>query len=67
MDQVSFSVRLTGTVDLNGAEKEEIERQLRQGMARAIGDGLITGFTEAEVDGYSLDISVTEEQGAEAG
>lgn len=60
MSQASFSVKLEGIVDLNGMPKEELEEHLRQSMVRAIGDGLITGFTEAEVDEYRFDVSVAE-------
>lgn len=60
MSQASFEVKLEGLVDLNGLPKEALEEHLRICMVRAIGDGLITGHTEAEVDEYELKVSVSE-------
>lgn len=60
MPDASFKVTLEGLVDLNGLPKEELEHHLRIGLMNAIGNGLITGHTEAEVDGYQLGISVSE-------
>lgn len=60
MPDASFKVTLEGLVDLNGLPKEELEHHLRIGLMNAIGNGLITGHTEAEVDGYQLGVSVTE-------
>lgn len=60
MDQVSFTVKLEGIVDLNGLPKEALEDHLRRSMMHAIGSGLITGDTEAEVDEYNLTLDVVE-------
>lgn len=60
MSQASFTVKLEGIVDLNGMPKEELQAHLRREMLNAIGNGLITGYTEAEVDEYRLDVSVLE-------
>lgn len=62
-NNASFEVVLNGTVELNGLQKEALEAHLHTCMMRAIGDGLITGHTEAEVDEYHLSVAV-EESGA---
>ena len=58
MSQATFTVTLNGIVDLNGLPKEALEDHLRQSMITAIGNGFITGHTEAEVDEYDFSVLV---------
>lgn len=60
MADASFEVTLKGLVDLNGMSAEMLESHLRRAMFNAVGNGLITGDTEAEVDGYQLSIKAEE-------
>jgi len=53
----TIKVRLTldVTYDLNGENATEMVGRLRRMCARAIGEGMLTGETDAEVDEYSMD------------
>lgn len=55
-----FKVTLNGLVDLNGLSIQDLENHLRHEMVNAIGNGLITGHTRAEVDEYQLEVKVSE-------
>lgn len=56
----SQKIRLTLDVeyDLNGTSVEEMSTLLRKMVERAIGEGLLTGYSEAEVNEYSMDTQV---------
>lgn len=55
---INISLELTADVELNGLPAAVIEKNLRSMIDRAIGEGLITGYTEAEVDSYSVDVTI---------
>jgi hypothetical protein len=57
------TVRLTldVTYSLNGETPEKMASLLRNMCERAIGEGMLTGYTEAEVDEYSMDVKIRPE------
>lgn len=59
-EQTKFTVKLEGVIDNNGTSREAIEDHLRREMMNAIGNGLITGYSAAEVDSYNLDVIVSD-------
>lgn len=52
-------IRLTldVTYDLNGENAVEMQKNLRRMAERAIGEGLLTGESDAEVDQYSMEVT----------
>lgn len=61
--------RVTGTIrvlfDTQGVSPRWLEDNLRENLERAIGDGLLTGHTEAEVDEYAIAIAPDDRQGTQ--
>ena len=59
----TIKVRLTldVTYDLNGENATEMVGRLRRMRERAIGEGMLTGETDAEVDEYSMDTVIQPE------
>lgn len=57
-------IRLTLDVeyDLNGVAVEEMSALLLRMVERAIGEGLLSGHTEAEVNEYAMDTEILPEQ-----
>lgn len=55
------TLRATLTLDvtylLNGASPEVVLENLRQLCDRAIGEGMLTGYSEAEVDEYTVNVT----------
>ncbi len=64
----TIKVRLTldVTYDLNGENATEMVGRLRRMCERAIGEGMLTGETDAEVDKYSMDAVIQPEPLSEA-
>lgn len=56
-------IRLTLDVTflLNGENLEEMSNRLRRMVERAVGEGLLTGETAAEVEKYSMEVTVAPE------
>lgn len=52
MEHILITVAVT--VELNGERPQDIRQHMQQSFARAIGNGALTGYTEAEVDNYEL-------------
>lgn len=61
--------RVTGTIkvlfDTQGVSTRWLEDNLREGLECAIGNGLLTGHTEAEVDQYAITITPDDRQGTQ--
>jgi hypothetical protein len=55
-------VTLDVTYALNGQSVENLKDLLNNGVLRAIGDGMLTGQTEAAVENYSVDVAVAPER-----
>lgn len=53
-----YRLRLTLDVayDLGGESADEMRNRLYQMVKRAIGEGLLTGYTEATVEEYSVEV-----------
>lgn len=49
------------TFSLNGESATEILDRLRLMCGRAIGEGMLTGETNAEVDDFSIDASIRQQ------
>ena len=60
-DLESASVRLTLDVSytLNGESLDDMVERLRRMCERAIGEGMLTGDTPAEVESYSIEVTPT--------
>lgn len=57
-----ISLEVSADIDLNSTTEKELEAHMQAALARAIGDGLLTGHTSAEVDSYSASINVENPQ-----
>ncbi len=59
----TVKVRLTldVTYTLNGETAADMARRLRRMCERAVGEGMLTGETDAEVEDYSLDAAIQPE------
>ena len=66
IDAPTTTLRLTLDVRyfLNGENAEEMARRLEQMCHHAIGEGMLTGETEAEVDEFSIDVAIQAATGA---
>ena len=58
---VKVRLTLNITYDLNGENAVEMVSRLRKMCERAIGDGMLTGETDAEVEEYSMDVVIPPE------
>ena len=63
-DEVEALVTLTlsARVNLGGMEQEDYRSGLQARLDRAVGDGLITGYSPATVDEWSTELSVCDTQ-----
>lgn len=54
-----LTLKLTVTVqyDTHGVDPEYLKRNLASALETAMGEGLLTGSSEAEVDDYSIKVS----------
>ena len=57
-DTVRLRLTLNVTYRLNGESSAEMAAHLRRMCEHAIGNGLLTGETAAEVDAHSLDVCI---------
>lgn len=55
-DKVTLELRLRVTYDLNGVALKELYRLLDYAVRHLMGEGLITGETEAVVDDYRYEV-----------
>jgi hypothetical protein len=55
-------VTLDVTYALNGQSLDDLKELLNNGIQRAIGGGMLTGHTEAEVESYSVGVAVVPER-----
>ncbi|WP_458729655.1 hypothetical protein [Pseudomonas brenneri] len=62
-DVVQVRLTLDVTYVLNGEDSDDILIRLNKRCERAIGDGLLTGETDAEVDAWSIDVSHPRSEG----
>jgi hypothetical protein len=58
MTTTNITIEVSATIELNGYPKDALLRHLRLSMDRAIGDGLLTGHSEAEAEQYHVDITM---------
>lgn len=60
------TLQMTLSVDYlpNGVNVQDLKARLERALAHAVGEGLLTGETAAEVDRYSMDLKVTSWSGA---
>ena len=58
MTTTNITIEVSAAIDLNGYPKELLQRHMRQSIGHAIGDGLLTGHSEAEVDEYSAKVTM---------
>jgi hypothetical protein len=58
MGTANFTVEISAVADLNGAPKAHLQSHLEQAVFRAIGDGMLTGHTEVELDEYQSYITM---------
>lgn len=65
-DVLNVRLTLNVTYHLNGEPYAEVIARLQQMCRHAIGNGMLTGDTAAEVDGYEIDVSVAPDPLAEA-
>jgi|SRR5690554_546844 len=49
-----FTIEVSANIDLNGLTEKELKGHLNIAVFRAIGNGMLTGDTVAEVDEYSV-------------
>ena len=57
-DTARVRLILDVTYALNGELAQSMAQLLRRMVERAIGEGMLTGFTDAEVDEYSMDTAI---------
>ena len=57
----SFKLTLNVTYSLNGVAPTEMANNLRKMCEKAIGDGMLTGSTDAEVAEYAMDVEAVAE------
>ena len=57
-DTTKIRLTLDVTYTLNGENATEMVGRLRRMCERAIGEGMLTGETDAEVDEYSMDAAI---------
>lgn len=60
-EKVQLRLTLDVTYDLNGENATEMVSRLRKMCERAIGEGMLTGSSDAEVDEYSMDVEIMPE------
>lgn len=60
-ETVNVRLTLDVTYDLNGENAVEMVSRLRKMCERAIGEGMLTGETDAEVEEYSMDVVIPPE------
>lgn len=65
-DQVKVRLVLDVTYGLNGVDADAMRDRLYSMVERAIGNGMLTGSTDATVDEYSMDVRVAPEPLEEA-
>lgn len=58
MKTTNITLEVKADIDLNGLPLADLEYHLRNALSRAIGNGLLTGDTEAEVDEYSATVTL---------
>lgn len=56
METATLHLDLTVNYTLNGISVEHLQEQIRSIISRSIQEGALTGFTEAEVDEWDMDI-----------
>lgn len=62
----NITLEVSAEIDLNGLSIEDLERHLHAALSRAIGNGLLTGDTQAEVEQYSATVNVDRHSAHEA-
>ena len=62
MNSINITLEVSADIDLNGTTANELKAHMQAALARAIGDGLLTGHTSAEVDSYSASVNVENPQ-----
>lgn len=60
-ETVTVRLTLDVTYSLNGENVTEMASRLRKMCERAIGEGMLTGATDAEVEEYSMDVVIQPE------
>lgn len=60
-EKVQLRLTLDVTYDLNGENATEMVSRLRKMCERAIGEGMLTGSSDAEVDEYSMEVEIMPE------
>lgn len=58
MKSASITLEVSANIDLNSTTAVELKAHMQAALARAIGDGLLTGFTSAEVEQYSAEVTI---------
>lgn len=65
-DALSVRVMLNVTYQLNGEPSTEMVKRLQQMVQHAVGNGMLTGDTAAEVEGYEVNVPIEPDPLAEA-
>ena len=60
-DRVTLRLTLDVTYDLNGENAVEMVKNLRRLCERAIGEGMLTGESDAEVEEHSMEVVIQPE------
>lgn len=58
MKLTNITIEIQADIDRNGLANNELVNHLNTAVGNAIGNGLLTGHTEAEVDVYSAEVTL---------
>jgi hypothetical protein len=53
---MKIKLTLTADIELNGESPQSILRHIRSSFMKTIGDGGLTGYSEAECNAFNIDV-----------